>query len=630
MSESRPNPVWSLMVGFGRFINFANHLIFNLIMLFLVFAVLALVSIGMAAKSGADAFHPLEDKTALVLDLKGTLVEQYTSAPIERALAQASGGDEGRELQLRDLTRALKLAKDDPKIQSVVLMTDGFQVAGFAAMRELGAALRDFRSSGKKILAYGAGMEQKGYYLAAQSDEVYLDPDGAILLEGLGRYRLYYREALHDKLGIDVHLFRVGEYKSAAEPYILDAASPASREADLFWMNDLWQRYLTDISTARKIKVEDLNALINAMPERVKAEHGDLAQMALDAKLVDGLKTPHEIETLLSERGAYDDDAKTFRQIELYPYLAQHKEKTNLLGDRPQVAVVVAQGEIGDGKLPQGAVGGDSTSELIRQAREDDNVKALVLRVDSPGGSVFPSEEIRREIALTKEAGKPVVVSMGNVAASGGYWISMNADRIYADPSTITGSIGIFGLWMSGPRALEKIGVHSDGVATTPLAGVFDPTRPLDPSAGELIQSVIDHGYAQFIGKVAAARGSVPEKIDTIARGRVWSGAQAKERGLVDVLGGLNEAQAEAAKLAKLGANDYDLQYVEKPLSAFDELFLDMSRRASLAGLVRNYGPLSEMLGRETTERLQSELSWLQAPKGASPIRAVAHCFCGL
>jgi len=366
------------------------------------------------------------------------------------------------------------------------------------------------------------------------------------------------------------------------------------------------------------------------MPERVKAVQGDLAQLALNEKLVDGLKTSHEVETLLSQRGAFDDDQESFRQVGLYPYLAQHKDGLALLGNRAQVAVVVAQGEIGDGDQPQGSVGGDSTSELIRQAREDDDVKALVLRVDSPGGSVFPSEQIRREIALTKEAGKPVVVSMGNVAASGGYWISMNADRIYADPSTITGSIGIFGLWMSAPRALGKIGVHSDGVTTSPLAGVFDITRPLDPAAGEMIQSVIEHGYAQFIGKVAAARGSVPEKIDSIARGRVWSGAQAKERGLVDVLGGLDAAQAEAAKLARLGPGKYEVNYIEKPLSAFDQLFLDMSRNTALAGMVRNFGPLPAVLGRETSERLQSELSWLQPRKGGNPIRAVAHCFCGL
>ncbi len=628
MNQPQPNPFWSFLVGVGKFINFANHLVFNLIMLLLLVFLFALVSLGLAARSGNGGFHPLQEKTALVLDLKGSLVEQYTSAPIERAIAQASGSDDGREIQLRDVLKALRAAKEDPKIERVVLLTDGFSVAGFAALRELGAALRDFRSSGKKILAYGTGMEQKGYYLAAQADEVYLDPQGAVLLEGLGRYRLYYREGLQEKLGVDVHLFRVGEYKSAAEPYILDAASPEAREADLFWMNDLWQRYLADIATARKVPVEALNAMIQALPERAKAAQGDLAQLALQEKLVDGLKTPDEIEKLLAERGAEDDEGTSFRQVDMYRYLAQHKEPSGLLSKRSQVAVVVAQGEISDGKQPQGTVGGDSTSELIRQAREDEDVKALVLRVDSPGGSVFPSEQIRREIALLKEAGKPVVVSMGNVAASGGYWISMNADRIYADPSTITGSIGIFGLWMSAPRALEKIGVHSDGVGTTPLAGVFDVTRPLDPGAGVLIQSVIDHGYAQFIGKVAAARGSVPEKIDNIARGRVWSGAQAKERGLVDVLGGLAEAQAEAARLAKLKIGDYDVTYVEKPMSAFDQLFLDMSRKASLASLVRNFGPLPAMLDGPAGERLRSELSWLQVPRGGVPIRTVAHCFC--
>jgi protease-4 len=627
MSESAGNPFWRFLVGVGRFINFANHLVFNLIMLLFLFLVLAVIMVAAAAKSGTGAIHPVQEKTALVIDLDATLVEQYTSAPIQRAIAQATGGDPAVEIQLRDVVQALKLAKDDPKIERVVLLTDGFQVAGFASMRELGAALRDFRSSGKKILAYGAGMEQKGYYLAAQADEVFLDPDGAVLLEGLGRYRLYYRQALQDKLGVDVKLFRVGEYKSAAEPYILDAASPESREADLFWMSDLWQRHVADIASARKIKVDDLNAMIANLPERVQAARGDLAKLAVDNKLVDGLKTEDELEKLLAERGAYDKEEHSFRQVGMYPYLLQRKARSGLLDRKGEVAVVVAQGEITDGDQPQGVVGGESTSLLIRQARENEEVKALVLRVDSPGGAVFPSEQIRREIELTRKAGKPVVVSMGNVAASGGYWISMNADRIYADPSTITGSIGIFGLWMSAPRALDKIGVHSDGIGTTPLAGAFDITRPLDPGAGVLIQSVIDHGYAQFIGKVAAARGSAPSKIDEVARGRVWSGSQAKERGLVDALGGLAEAQAEAAKLAKLGAT-YDVQYVEKPMSAFEQVFLDMSRSTRLSVLVRNFGPLPSVLGNETAERLQGELAWLQPRKGASPIRAVAHCLC--
>jgi len=630
-SPGNPNPFWSFLVGVGKFINFANTLVFNLVMLFLLIVLLALISLGRTATT-SRGFQPLQDKTALVIDLKGQLVEQYTSSPLKRAFAEASNSDADREVQLRDLMRALQLAKEDDNIQRVVLLTDGFGVPGFAALSELGAALRDFRASGKQVVAYGSLMDQKAYYLAANADEAYLDPEGGVLLEGLGRYRLYYREGLQDKLGVDVHLFRVGEYKSAAEPYILDAASPESREADLFWMNDLWSRYLDDIAQARKLNRQDLDTLVNSLPERVKAEQGDMAKLALDAKLVDGLKTPHEMEALLAQRGAKDEgkDADPFRQVDMYEYLAAHRQVRDLLDKQAKVAVVVAQGEIVDGKQPQGTVGGDSTAELIRRARQDEDVKALVLRVDSPGGSVFPSEQIRREIDLIRADGKPVVVSMGNVAASGGYWISMNADRIYADPSTITGSIGIFGLWVSSPRALDKIGVHSDGVGTTSLAGVFDPTRALDPGAGTLIQSVIDHGYAQFIGKVAAARKSAPEKIDSIARGRVWSGAQAKERGLVDVLGGLAQAQSEAAKLARLGAKDYEIDYVETPLSGIEQLFLDMSKRAQLAGLVRALGPGAALLGNDELERVQGELSWLQRPRTGLPVRAVAHCFCGL
>jgi protease-4 len=627
---TRPNPFWSLLVWLGKAINFVNHLVFNVLMLVVLLLIFALIGLGMAANSGAAGMRPLQDKTALVLELKGNLVEQYTSNPLARAWAQANSSDEGRELQLRDLVRGIKAAKTDDRIRHIVLLTDGFDTAGFAALRELGAAIRDFRAGGKKVYAFGTAMDQKQYYLAAQANEVWLDPEGAVLLEGLGRYRLYYREGLQDKLGVDVHLFRVGEYKSAAEPYILDAASPESREADLFWMNDLWNRYLADVASARKLTVPAMSTLVTTLPARVQASQGDLAQLALDDKLVDALKTPNEVEQLLAQRGAADKEDETFRQIGLWSYLAQVKSNGGLLDGRDKVAVVVAQGEISDGKQPQGSVGGESTSELIREAREDDQVKALVLRVDSPGGSVFPSEQIRREIALTKEAGKPVVVSMGNVAASGGYWISMNADRIYADPSTITGSIGIFGLWMSMPRALDKIGVHSDGIGTTPLAGSFDPTRALDPQTGAVIQSIINHGYAQFIGKVAAARGTVPEKIDTIARGRVWSGAQARERGLVDALGGLAEAQAEAAKLAHLKPDGYQLAYVEKAMSPFEQIVLDMSRNARTAAMVRDFGPVAVLLQGQAGEQLRSELSWLQKPRGAFPVRAVAHCFCGL
>ncbi|MGH8089443.1 MAG: signal peptide peptidase SppA, partial [Stenotrophomonas sp.] len=387
-----------------------------------------------------------------------------------------------------------------------------------------------------------------------------------VVLEGLGRYRQYFRTGLQDKLGVDVHLFKVGEYKSAAEPYVLDAASPQAKEADLFWMNDVWQRYLGDIAKARKLDAAQLAAGIDTMPEGIAAAGGDLAKFALQQKLVDGLKTREEVEDLLADRGVADEDADGgFRSINLDGYLSQLDTRRSPVDSRPQVAVVVASGEIAGGDLPAGRVGGESTSALLREARDDKDVKAVVLRVDSPGGEVFASEQIRREVVALKAAGKPVVVSMGDLAASGGYWISMNADRIYADPSTITGSIGIFGMIPNLSRSLDKIGVHTDGVGTTRFAGAFDITRPMDPAVGQVIQSVINKGYADFTGKVADARNKPVEAVDEVARGRVWSGAQAKERGLVDAFGGLKAAVADAAARAKLGGPDkVRVRYIEK------------------------------------------------------------------
>ncbi|WP_290889162.1 signal peptide peptidase SppA [Arenimonas sp.] len=621
MSEAKRGPILGFFRGVWSVLTFFQQLVFNaLFLLFLLFAFIFLLAI--AASPGVQ---PIQEDTALVLDLDGRLVEQFSSAPVDRVINRATGQAQP-EIQLRDLLRAIEAAREDKHIDRIVLLTDGFSSSGFASLRDLAAALREFRASGKQVVAYGTDLEQRQYYLAAQADEVYMDPQGGVLLEGFGRYRMYYREGLQEKLGVDVHLFKVGEYKSAAEPYVLDAASPEAREADLYWMNDVWQRFVADIAQARKLEIDALNAMISELPARVQAAQGNLGQLALDEKLVDGLRTGHEFEQMLVERGALDEENQTYRQIGLDGYL-MHVDRPYLgLDERPKVAVVVAQGEITYGEQPPGTVGGESTAALLRAAREDDSVKAVLLRVDSPGGGVFPSEQIRREVELVKAAGKPVVVSMANVAASGGYWISMNADSIYADESTITGSIGIFGLWMTVPRVLEKIGVSTDGVGTTPLAGAFDPTRPLDPNVGLLIQSVIDRGYAEFIGKVAEARDGTPAEIDEHARGRVWSGAQAKERGLVDELGGFQAALDAAAKLGELG-DDYVVSYIEKPLTPFEQFVVNLGKSSRTEGLLRVLAPAPLMLDRETLATAERELAWLDG-KGRSPFRAVAHCLC--
>jgi len=631
MNETpRRGPVARFFVGLWDAMNFTRRLLFNLIFFGLLILFLAVMSAG-------DRTKPLLDRSTLVIAPEGALVEQFSSDPASRALNKALGG-KGGEVQLRDLLRALEAARTDKRIERVVLRLDELQTSGLASMREVAAAIARIKASGKQVVAFSEMMDQKQYLLAAQANEIYLDPMGGLLLEGLGRYRQYYREGLQDKLGVDVHLFKVGEYKSAAEPFVLDAASPASKEADLYWMNDVWQRYLADIASARKLDAAQLAAGIDQLPARLQAASGDIAKYALQQRLVDGLKTREQVDDLLIERGVADDDADGgFRQVSLAGYLAHLNLAIKAADRRPQVAVVVAEGEISGGEQPPGTVGGESTAALLREARDDDKVKAVVLRVDSPGGEVFASEQIRREVDGLKAAGKPVVVSMGDLAASGGYWISMNADRIYADASTITGSIGIFGLIPTIPRALEKIGVRTDGVGTTRLAGAFDITRPLAPEVGQVIQSVIDKGYRDFTGKVAQARKQPVAQIDAVARGRVWSGAQAKERGLVDELGGLQAAIDDVAKRARLGKADaYRVRYVEKRVTPFERFFSGIAESRIGGAWLRQSGVGQEWFAQRLLARAMpqaaADLRFLDAavqPTRGVPVKALAYCFCG-
>lgn len=621
----RRGPIARLFIGLWDAINFSRRLVLNLLFLLVVFLVLA-------AMVGGGKLAPIADRTALVLAPEGQLVEQYSCDPFSRGLARATRSMDCREVRLRDVLRALDAARTDKRIERVVLDLGQLDAAGFASLREVAAAVGKVRAAGKQVVAYGDAYTQGQYMVAAQANEVYLDPmGGGVILDGLASYRPYFREALNDKLGVDMHLFKVGEYKSAAEPFIRDDASPESKEADLFWMNDIWQRMLADIGKARGLAPAALAALSNRLPEEVVAANGDLAQMALRQKLVTALKTREEVGALLAGRGVADDEAEGgFRQIGLEPYL-KHVDGTLPKADpRPQVAVVVAEGGIAGGELPAGQVGGESTSALLRDARDDANVKAVVLRVNSPGGEVFASEQIRRAVVELKAAGKPVVVSMGDVAASGGYWISMNADRIYADPSTITGSIGIFGLFPTVDRGLDKIGVHTDGVGTAKYAGAFDPTRPLDPGVATTVQSVIEKGYRDFTGKVAQARGRSVQQIDQVARGRVWSGAQAKERALVDAFGGLAEAVADAAARAKLGKPaTWQTRYIEDSATPFSQLFGGMlESRAGLA-VLQAFGGGEPLLARRLAER--SPLRVIEqalARDGNARVQAMAHCFC--
>jgi len=585
----------------------------------LTFFILLAIAIGIFG----GGLSKLEDKTSLILDFKGPVVEQHSGNARDALLAEAQGNAK-KSTQLRDILAVLDSASKDNKINSAVLLLDDMGPTGLPMLREVAAAIDRFKASGKTVVAWGSGFDQRQYFLASHANEVYMHPMGSVMLTGFGRYRNYYRDAL-DKVGITVNLLKVGTYKSFAEPYIANAPSEAATEAESFLYNAMWKTYTNNVEQARKLPVGSIMQGIDQLPELMKAAGDDSAKLALNMKLVDGLKTRDELRELMLKRGARDDQNHTFRQIAFDDYLSRQKPK--LFGDA--VGVIVASGEIGDGKAPPGSIGGLSTSALIRKAREDDSIKAVVLRVDSPGGSAFSSELIRRELELTRKAGKPVVVSMGNVAASGGYWISMSSDEVIADEATVTGSIGVFAILPTADKAIEKLGIHTGGTTTTWLADPFNPLRPLNPKFGELVQSSINHIYSEFTTKAAAARKTTPEKIDAVAQGRVWTGAQAKERGLVDKVGSYSDAISSAASRAKLG-NDYRISYVEPELTKFDRIFdLIGSQAAHILQDQFKVALVPTGIPPVAATQIMSDFAWLaDVNKDGKGYSAITHCLC--
>ena len=595
-----------------------RKILLNLLLLALLIAII----VGLATR-GPKA---LQDKTTLVLDLKGALVEQFSGSAREQLMAQAQGQAQ-KQTRLRDVLRGLEAAAKDDKISAVALRLDDFSGAGLASLHEVAAGLARFKTSGKPLLAYGDNYSQRSYFLAAQANEIYLHPMGGVMIEGFGRYRNYYKDAL-DRLGVSANVIRVGTYKSFAEPYFANGPSKASIEAESYLYGELWSGYTTAVEKVRKLEPGAIALGIEQLPQRLEALKGDSAQLALKARLIDGIKTRDEMRDLLIARGALDEKSKSFRQVDLSAYLGQLKKPQP---SKQQVGIVVAEGEIVDGEAGPGRIGGDSTAKLIRQAREDEDTKAIVLRVNSPGGSAFASEIVRRELELARKAGKPVVVSMGDVAASGGYWISMSADAVIADAATVTGSIGVFGMLPTGDKLLEKLSIHTGGTTTTWLAGGFDPRRPLDPRLASTVQSGVNHIYAEFTGRAAQARKKSVAEIDAVAQGRVWTGAQALDRGLIDRLGSFDDAVQAAAKLAKL-EGEPQVRYVERELSRTERLLSslgDVLAPALLQALQTQLGFAPPALLVEAGR----ELAWLGElsaanGQGKMPFATIVHCLC--
>lgn len=566
-------------------INFIRKLILNVVFFALLFAV---VTIFLIAK---ETQKPLNYEGALLVDLKGVIVDQTATqnplGDVGRELLGVSAG-QLQENSLFEVVDTLRTAASDPKIKGMILKLDQFAGADQPSLNYIGKALTEFKKTGKPIFAVSGVYSQPQYYLASYADKIYLTSQGAVEIYGLGFQNLYYKSLL-EKLKVTTHIFRVGTYKSAVEPLMRDDMSPASREASERLVTVLWSNYLTQLAENRKITKDAIFPGAEAMIAQLREADGNNATYALKRKLVDVITTSAQFEAEMTEKFKWNQETKQFNNISIYDYASNITvdEPTN---DNGNIAVVIVQGAIIDGESIPGSAGGVTIANQIRQARLDSKIKGLVLRVNSPGGSVSASEQIRSEIEAFKQQKKPVVVSMGGLAASGGYWISTPADKIIASPSTLTGSIGIFGVINTFENSLNSIGVHTDGVKTSPLAGM-SITDSLSPEFSTLFQLNIESGYKTFINLVAQSRGKTPEQVDNIAQGRVWVGIDAKEIGLVDEFGDLDNAIEMIAKMANVDKPVIDWMKPELSLSEQILMSLTSSAQAIMPDPLKAYFP---------------------------------------
>jgi len=556
--------------------------------------------------------QPLPEKAALLLNISGTVVDQKSAVnPLQALMGEPT--PEQHEVLLRDVIEAINYAAKDPAINSLVMELDSLMYLGISKTQEIARALESFRTSGKSIVAVGDYFTQDQYLLASHADTVIVHPLGGVALEGYSSYRNYFREAL-EKISVNVHIFRAGDHKSAVEPFIRDDMSPGEKELTSRWLDDLWGQYAKIVETQRKLTPGAVNDYVNNFTERLQSQGGDAAQAALEAGLVDKVLGRSEgNDYLVNLVGASNED-DLYEAVEFERYVA-HKRPLSLRaleGDR--VAVITAEGNIVPGEQPPGNIGGDTLAQLIRDTAATDGVKAIVLRINSGGGSMFASEIIRQQVLHAREKGLPVVVSMGAVAASGGYYIAADADEIWATPSTITGSIGVFAAFPTFEDLLQRVGIHTDGVGTTELAGSLRADRPLNPELVAALTSGVEFAYNSFVQIVAEGRQLSIAEVDPLAQGRVWSANDALQKGLVDNVGSLGDAIAAAAVRAQL--KDYEVDYVEQHLSPRELL---LQQLASGVGSLHVWTgsaastALSGVLG--TVREAAQELGSLQDPR---------------
>jgi len=582
----------------------------------LINIIFVLVVVALVLSMFQEDVQPLPDSAALRIAPGGFLVEQKTySDPLTQLMQQSSPAD--AETLVQDLVEAIDRAAIDPRITSLVLELDYLLGGGLTKLEYVGQALKRFRESGKPIIAVGDNYTQEQYYLASYADEIHLNPMGAVLITGYGSYHNYFKDAL-DKLRINVHVFRVGTYKDAIEPFTRNDMSPASREHNSAWLNALWAVFTHRVETQRNLPTDAINDYVNNLGAKLETHRGNAAELAVVSGLVDKLSTRPQMSERLRELAGVNDEGG-YQGIDMKRYLNHSRRSQALATQLPsgKIGLIVAKGMILDGEQPAGTVGGDSLAKLLQQARRNDQLKALVLRIDSPGGSAFASEVIRQEVIATRKAGLPVIVSMGTVAASGGYWIAMGANEVWASPTTITGSIGVFGVVPTFEESLAALGVSSDGIGTTELADLYQLDRPMSDQAAQVIQSGVNHIYDYFLELVAEARGSTPEQVHQVAQGRVWTGVKAQELGLVDQLGDLQQAIQAAAKVA--GLDQYEVEEISKPLNFREQLLQELAggqAGAWLAMLPRSWTPQGWLASVYDLGRKLEPLNHFNDPRG--------------
>ncbi|WP_341936563.1 signal peptide peptidase SppA [Marinimicrobium sp. C2-29] len=597
----RPGVIRRLFGFLGRAISWFRVTLTNLIFLVL----LVVVIVALMPQQPVS----LPDEFALRLAPNGYLVDEESYVdPISFIL----GGGEANDLEIptRDLIKAIDEGREDPRVTALVLELSDFMGGGISKLEEVGAALTRFKDSGKPVVALSDLYTQDQYYLASYANDVYLDPMGSVLLTGYSSYRTYFKDAL-DKLAINFHVFRVGQYKDFVEPYTRNDMSPASREHNSEWLNQLWGVYTSRVEASRQLPTGAINSYIDNLDQRLIEAGGSGAQLAREAGLVDEVLSYRERHNTLTERFGYSSEGDYYNGVDYDVYLADTRRLDPSEADG-KVGLVLATGTISDGEQPEGSIGSDTFLQRIQQVRDDPSIKALVVRIDSGGGSAYASEVIRSELAALRAEGMPVLISMGSMAASGGYWMAAGADEIWATPTTLTGSIGVFGAIPTFEDSLDKLGINVDGVGTTPLAGSMRLDRELSSQASRIIQQTVNNIYSQFLNLVAEARGMTPEAVDQIAQGRVWTGATAQELGLVDRLGSLRETLAAAAGHAEL--DEYEVKVITRPLSPVEVLMKQISE-----------GQASALIPKNTTQHWLSADIKRQLSPLLAPFRALAE-----